>query len=63
MIHGKNDPRVPYTEAEQVVAALRGRESIVEYKLYNDEGHGISKLNNRLELYPLVAAFLDKYMK
>ncbi len=63
VIHGKNDPRVPYTEAEQVVAALRGRESIVEYKLYDDEGHGISKLKNRLELYPLVADFLDKYMK
>lgn len=63
VIHGKNDPRVPYTEAEQVVAALKGRESIVEYKLYDDEGHGISKLKNRLELYPLVADFLDKYMK
>ncbi len=63
VIHGKNDPRVPYTEAEQVVAALKSRESIVEYKLYDDEGHGISKLKNRLELYPLVADFLDKYMK
>jgi dipeptidyl aminopeptidase/acylaminoacyl peptidase len=63
VIHGKNDPRVPYTEAEQVVAALKARESIVEYKLYDDEGHGISKLKNRLELYPLVADFLDKYMK
>ncbi|MBK9155016.1 MAG: S9 family peptidase [Chloracidobacterium sp.] len=63
VIHGKNDPRVPYTEAEQVVAALRAREAIVEYKLYDDEGHGISKLKNRLELYPLVADFLDKYMK
>ncbi|MEQ1761952.1 MAG: S9 family peptidase [Pyrinomonadaceae bacterium] len=63
VIHGKNDPRVPYTEAEQVVAALKGRESIVEYKFYDDEGHGISKLKNRLELYPLVADFLDKYMK
>lgn len=63
VIHGKNDPRVPYTEAEQVVAALKSREAIVEYKLYDDEGHGISKLKNRLELYPLVADFLDKYMK
>lgn len=63
VIHGKNDPRVPYTEAEQVVAALKGRGAIVEYKLYDDEGHGISKLKNRLELYPLVADFLDKYMK
>lgn len=63
VIHGRNDPRVPYTEAEQVVKALKDRNAIVEYKLFTDEGHGISKLKNRLELYPLVADFLDKYMK
>ncbi len=63
VIHGKNDPRVPYTEAEQVVKALKDRGAVVEYKLFDDEGHGISKLKNRLELYPLVADFLDKYMK
>lgn len=63
VIHGKNDPRVPYTEAEQVVEALKKRNAIVEYKLYDDEGHGISKLKNRLDLYPRVADFLDKYMK
>ena len=63
VIQGKNDPRVPYTEAEQVVKALKDRAAVVEYKLYDDEGHGISKLKNRLELYPLVADFLDKYMK
>jgi dipeptidyl aminopeptidase/acylaminoacyl peptidase len=42
---------------------LRNRKATVEYKLFDDEGHGISKLKNRLELYPLVADFLDKYMK
>lgn len=63
VIQGKNDPRVPYTEAEQVVKALKDRGATVEYKLYDDEGHGISKLKNRLELYPLVADFLDRYMK
>ncbi|HEX8289501.1 MAG TPA: S9 family peptidase [Pyrinomonadaceae bacterium] len=63
VIHGKNDPRVPYTEAEQIVEMLRKRGAVVEYKLFDDEGHGISKLKNRLELYPLVADFLDKYMK
>ena len=63
VIHGKNDPRVPYTEAEQIVKVLKDKGAIVEYKLYTDEGHGISKLKNRLELYPLVADFLDKYMK
>lgn len=63
VIHGKNDPRVPYTEAEQIVKALRDRNAPVDYKLFDDEGHGIVKLSNRLIVYPLVADFLDKYMK
>ncbi|MCD9188773.1 MAG: S9 family peptidase [Pyrinomonadaceae bacterium] len=63
VIHGKNDPRVPYTEAEQVVKALKDRNAVVQYKLYDDEGHGVAKLKNRLDLYPQVADFLDKYMK
>ncbi|MGC2238388.1 MAG: S9 family peptidase [Pyrinomonadaceae bacterium] len=63
VIQGKNDPRVPYTEAEQIVKAVKAKGGVVEYKLYDDEGHGISKIKNRLELYPLVADFLDKYMK
>ncbi|HKS27568.1 MAG TPA: S9 family peptidase [Pyrinomonadaceae bacterium] len=63
VIHGKNDPRVPYTEAEQMVEALRRRNAPVEYKLFDDEGHGVAKLSNRLIVYPLVANFLDKYMK
>ena len=63
VIQGKNDPRVPYTEAEQIVKAVKDKGGVVQYKLYDDEGHGISKLKNRLELYPLVADFLDKYLK
>ncbi|MEP6923718.1 MAG: prolyl oligopeptidase family serine peptidase, partial [Pyrinomonadaceae bacterium] len=63
VIQGKRDPRVPYTEAEQIVESLRKRGATVEYKLFDDEGHGISKLKNRLIVYPLVADFLDKYLK
>ncbi|MDX6693242.1 MAG: hypothetical protein QOF02_845 [Blastocatellia bacterium] len=63
VIQGKNDPRVPYTEAEQIVKALRDRSAPVDYKLFDDEGHGIVKLQNRLIVYPLVADFLDRYMK
>lgn len=62
VISGRNDPRVPYTEGEQMVNALKKRGAPVQYKLYDDEGHGISKLKNRLELYPLVADFLDANM-
>jgi dipeptidyl aminopeptidase/acylaminoacyl peptidase len=63
VIAGKNDPRVPWTEGEQIVNALKKLGRPVQWKLYEDEGYGVSKLKNRLELYPLVADFLDKYMK
>ena len=63
VIAGRNDPRVPWTEGQQMVDALRKRGAVVEWKVYDDEGHGVSKLKNRLELYPLVADFLDRHMK
>ncbi len=63
VIQGKNDPRVPYTEAEQIVRAMEARGAPVEYKLFDDEGHGINKLSNRLIVYPLMADFLDRHMK
>jgi dipeptidyl aminopeptidase/acylaminoacyl peptidase len=63
VIHGANDPRVPIAEAEQIVAALKKRNVPVEYLRYEDEGHGLAKLKNRLDAYPKMAAFLDKYLK
>ena len=43
---GRNDPRVPWTEAEQIVKAVRGNGGEVWYLLYNDEGHGFRKKAN-----------------
>jgi dipeptidyl aminopeptidase/acylaminoacyl peptidase len=62
VIHGRNDPRVPLAEAEQIVAALRARQVPVEFLVYDDEGHGLVKLANKLDAYPKVAAFLDRYL-
>ena len=38
VVQGKNDPRVPYTEAEQIVAAARKNNTPVWYLMANDEG-------------------------
>lgn len=62
VIQGRNDPRVPAEEAEQVVSTLRQRGHTVEYMCYEDEGHGIGKLKNQLDCYPRMAAFLKRYM-
>jgi dipeptidyl aminopeptidase/acylaminoacyl peptidase len=63
VIHGANDPRVPISEADQLVWALRERSHPVEYLRYEDEGHGIKRLRNQLECYPRVAAFLDRHLR
>ena len=44
---GRNDPRVPYTEAEQIVKAVRGNGQPVWFLMYDDEGHGFAKKGNR----------------
>lgn len=62
VIHGANDPRVPVGEAEQIVAALKAQHVPVEYLRYEDEGHGLIKLSNRLDAYPRMVDFLDRYL-
>jgi dipeptidyl aminopeptidase/acylaminoacyl peptidase len=62
VIHGKNDPRVPVGEAEQIVEKVCEHGGVVEYLLYEDEGHGLAKLKNRLDAYPKIAAFLDEHL-
>jgi hypothetical protein len=59
---GANDPRVPVGEAEQIVAALRARHVPVAYLRYEDEGHGLSKLANRLDAYAKMVEFLDRHL-
>jgi dipeptidyl aminopeptidase/acylaminoacyl peptidase len=62
VIHGANDPRVPLSEAEQLVAALEEREVPVRFLVFDDEGHGLVKLRNKLVAYPAIVEFLDQYV-
>jgi len=43
---GLNDPRVPWTEAEQIVKAVRANGGDVWYLVFKDEGHGFRKKAN-----------------
>ncbi|MFN2276221.1 MAG: alpha/beta hydrolase family protein, partial [Candidatus Promineifilaceae bacterium] len=58
VIHGANDPRVPLSEAQQLVDAVRAQGVPVEFLVFEDEGHGINKLANKLVMYPAVIDFL-----
>lgn len=63
IIHGANDPRVPVREATQLVARLRRAGGTVESLIFDDEGHGIVRLENRVAAYQTVADFLGGHLR
>ncbi|GAB7019777.1 S9 family peptidase [Halostagnicola bangensis] len=62
VLHGENDPRVPVGEAEQIVEMAREQGVPVRKLIFADEGHGFSKLDNRIEAYAEIADFLDEHV-
>jgi dipeptidyl aminopeptidase/acylaminoacyl peptidase len=62
VVQGKNDPRVPVTEAEQMVANLKGRGTPVWYMLAADEGHGFAKKANADYQFFATIEFVRKYL-
>jgi dipeptidyl aminopeptidase/acylaminoacyl peptidase len=62
VLHGENDPRVPVSEAEQIVEDAREQGVPVRKLIFPDEGHGFSKLENRIEAYSAVVEFLDEHV-
>jgi dipeptidyl aminopeptidase/acylaminoacyl peptidase len=62
VVHGSNDPRVPIGEAEQMVEALRARGRPVEFLRFDDEGHALSRLEDRLAAYGAMARFLAAHL-
>ncbi|MBM3535279.1 MAG: S9 family peptidase [Alphaproteobacteria bacterium] len=59
---GLTDPRVPPSESEQIVKAVRSRNVPCEYVTFPDEGHGFVKLHNRLTIHGAVVQFLDRFV-
>jgi dipeptidyl aminopeptidase/acylaminoacyl peptidase len=59
---GANDPRVKQAESEQIVAALEEKGIPHQYVLYEDEGHGFVKPENRLNFYGIAEAFLAEHL-
>ncbi|GKZ14023.1 S9 family peptidase [Haladaptatus sp. T7] len=62
VLHGENDPRVPVGEAEQIAEEAAEQGVPVEKLVFPDEGHGFSKLENRIEAYTKTAEFLEQYV-
>jgi dipeptidyl aminopeptidase/acylaminoacyl peptidase len=62
VIQGQNDPRVPVTEASQMVEAVRRNGPPVWYLLGKDEGHGFSKKPNADYQFHATILFLQEYL-
>jgi dipeptidyl aminopeptidase/acylaminoacyl peptidase len=58
--HGRNDPRVPFSEAEQIVAQVRANGKTVWTVYADNEGHGFQKKANRDYLNDVIALFLKR---
>ena len=58
--HGRNDPRVPYTEAEQIVDTVKKNGVPVWYLLADNEGHGFARKENADFYFQATIRFLQE---
>jgi dipeptidyl aminopeptidase/acylaminoacyl peptidase len=59
---GANDPRVKRAESEQIVGAMKDKGIPHEYLVFEDEGHGFAKPENRLAFYAVAERFLARHL-
>jgi dipeptidyl aminopeptidase/acylaminoacyl peptidase len=62
VVQGYNDPRVPRTESEQMVATVRANGLPVWYLMARDEGHGFSKKRNQDFLFYATVQFIQDHL-
>jgi dipeptidyl aminopeptidase/acylaminoacyl peptidase len=62
VVAGKNDPRVPVSESEQIVGALKKQGTTVWYLMAKDEGHGYRKKTNQDFQFYATVEFLKEYL-
>ncbi len=62
IVHGRNDPRVPWREAEQMVQALRAQGTPVWFLTGENEGHGFNRADNRNFLHHATVEFVQRLL-
>ena len=63
VVQGANDPRVLQVESDELVDAVRANGVPVEYVVFDDEGHGFRKRENRITASEAYLRFLDEHLK
>jgi dipeptidyl aminopeptidase/acylaminoacyl peptidase len=62
VIQGQNDPRVVEQESSDLVGHLRGIGKQVDYLVFEDEGHDVLKLHNRVRCYDAIVGFFSEQL-
>jgi dipeptidyl aminopeptidase/acylaminoacyl peptidase len=63
VVHGRNDPRVPFSEAVQIAGKVRSNGRSVWTVYADNEGHGFARRENRDYLDAVIAMFLQESLK
>ncbi|HEY0956442.1 MAG TPA: prolyl oligopeptidase family serine peptidase, partial [Roseateles sp.] len=62
VVHGRNDPRVPWGEADAMVKAVRANGTPVWFLTAEDEGHSFGKAENRSYLTQATLEFITRLL-
>jgi len=62
VIQGQNDPRVVEQESHDLVDELRASGKDVDYLVFEDEGHDVLKLANRVRCYEAIVGFFSEHL-
>jgi dipeptidyl aminopeptidase/acylaminoacyl peptidase len=62
LLAGGNDPRCPKEETLQVVEAVKKNGGVVEHRIYENEGHGFSRVDNQIDAYKRVSDFVKAHV-
>ena len=63
VLQGANDPRVLKIESDEIVEKVKANNVPVEYLVFEDEGHGFRKKENRIRGYKAILDFANRYLK
>ena len=63
VIQGRNDPRVRAAESEDLVKALRAEGKQVELLLFENEGHDVTRFENKVRCYNEIVRFFGAHLK
>ncbi|MDP3084617.1 MAG: prolyl oligopeptidase family serine peptidase, partial [Rubrivivax sp.] len=63
VVHGRNDPRVPWSEAQAMVGAVRGAGTPVWFLTAEDEGHSFTRADNRDYLHQATLEFVQRLLE